>query len=223
MRRNIPEFEWEFNEKTQKYKEESEYENFSINISSPYQWGSGWTAKDEEDFHSDLFYNLKKVGFKNIVEGGDNISPSIKGRKPFDLTDVYLHPMEFSGYAKSSDIEKILQALESCCRSNVHNYYVNYRKAVNAMSDVEYKQLLIENTANIAKWLEKMEARGYKSWEMGETFARYFRIARVGDHTGLSSMDVDWSFVQDLYKIKEKLEEMKEQSMENNDFERDDR
>ena len=62
----IPEFHWEYNEKTEKYKTESEYEDFSIRIGSPYQWGSGWTEQESASFEGEIIPKLRDAGFKNI-------------------------------------------------------------------------------------------------------------------------------------------------------------
>lgn len=221
----VPNFEWEKRDEFDKGV--SGYKRFSIQVESPYKWGSGWTETDKLMFYSELKAKisehsaLQDLSFK---EGNDSgTSPSLVGKRFSDKTSIYLHPMEFSGYATDEVVGALFDVLNSMSERNVQSSELSYKKDVSGMSDLEYKRLLLANVANIARWQDAMADAGYSIYDYGDKFAASFRIPRVGDGACLSSSDLDWSFVQDLALIREGLkdyEKVKESSLEENDMER---
>lgn len=218
--RKVTPFKWEIPENMEN-RMESEFLKFDIKIESKYKWGFGWTSSDSEKFYSQVLDGLRKAGF-SIEEKRDDLScPIIKGKGSFDKTYAYLHPMEFTGYAKEKDIQKILDVLEHCDRDVVESAYISKKSIVSELSDFDYKKLLIKNTSKIAKWQDEMVASGCYERELGMEFAKEYRIPRVGDKSGcLSSGDVDVEFVEQLYQIRKELKKDKDLDLEEEGFDR---
>lgn len=201
----VPRFTWERMDEFNKGP--SEYKRFSISIVSPYKWGEGWTAEEERSFYvelaSKLSENKKLNGFS--YDFPRDSSPSLRGKLFFDKTDIYMHPMEFSGYATDEVIGELLSVLQSMDEKNVQHAELSYKWEVSGMSDFEYKKLLIANVANIARWQDAMMEAGYSEYDLGNKFSEAFRVKRVGDGSALSSSNIEWAFVDDLWKIRKGL------------------
>ena len=164
---------------------------------------------------------LKKAGFSIEKEKDDFSCPILKGKNSFEKTYAYLHPMEFTGYAKEEDIQKILNVLEKCDRDVVEEAYLFKKSIVSELSDFDYKKLLIKNTSKIARWQDEMVASGCHERELGMEFAKEYRIPRVGDKSGcLSSGDIDVEFVEQLYQIRKELSKEKDLDLEEEGFDR---
>ena len=94
---------------------EADEEAVIIRINSDYKWGSGWTIEEKELFENTVYPALLSKGF--IIEREhDGIGcPHLKSTDINNKMDLYLHPMEFTGYIRIEDLEKVIIALKDEC------------------------------------------------------------------------------------------------------------
>lgn len=213
----VPQFTWEY--KNQAVKDTcSKYKRVHFNLDGNYKLGTGMSKEEHYEFYNLLTFQLVNKGFKLDKYNSDEGCPSIIPSRVFEKTQLYLHPMEFDGYLDDVEIQKVKETLDFLKDLDViHDWELSKEKEVSDLTPSTYRQLLIENTSNIADWLEKLEATGTSMHQAGSLFANHFRIPRVGDKVGLYSLDMDYSFVNELYEIKQALED---RAKENDTLER---
>lgn len=81
--------------------------NINIQIKTDYEWGSGWTGTQQQKFKDIVFPKLQEAGF--IIKEPKNSfgCETLHSPDPNNKMDIYMHPMEFTGYAREADIKKI--------------------------------------------------------------------------------------------------------------------
>lgn len=191
--------------------------NINIQIKTDYEWGSGWTGTQQQKFIDVIFPKLKEAGFI-IKDPKDNFGcETLHSPDPDNKMDIYMHPMEFTGYAREADIKKIYDVFTDSPEV-IYNKALLYSKQVYDVSDEQYLEILKDNEPRIREHLESMkDARAYEYMLMdaGFDFAKIARIPRIGDHAGYSARDVDIAFVQDIAKqIRMELKNEKEEEID---------
>jgi hypothetical protein len=178
-----------------------------IPIVTNYQWGSGWTKEDSIKFDNDVLQRLKNAGY--IIKDGDisGSSPTLTTKR-LSAMDIYLHPMEFTGYAKIEDIEKILDILYDCKANgaSIHDIGEVQISDVYKFDDYHYQKILFANSKEILEWMKDNKKENYHMFDLEFDFAQKFRIPRVGDGSALSSTDVDIETIYVFRNIMENLE-----------------
>lgn len=186
----------------------SDLTRVSIFLQSDYQWGSGWTQSQSEHFH-DVVYTALRQEFcveprKDDYDCEHLYLKNARGYRNYsDLTDLYLHPMEFSGYATKETVSAIVKILTPLAPTVFVKDVRIDRAPHYELNDQQYAALLAENICGIRDFIQALP----KSLDPGEEFAQTCRLHRVGDHAGLSSLDVDWQFVNNAAIMLDKLEE----------------
>lgn len=183
----------------------SEYKYVNIQIDSDYQWGSGWTSEQEQRFINEVYPKLREAGYSinaPTMTGACN-TLSVKGD---EHTDIYMHPMNFTGYAKVEDIEKLEALLSSCkCIDNVN---IIRKDDCYDLSDHNYRKLIAAHAKEIMACLDEKDSK----YDVGFDFAKKHRIPRIGDKMGLSSFDVDFSAVEMVFETAKNLGYFEERS-----------
>lgn len=219
----------------------SEMKAFHIRFDSGYGWGSAWKSYEAKQmFEETVFSGLKEAGFHLVenetvsfgcpsIQGETGKSPVLfRGKK---YPNVYLHPMEFTGYASYEMIDKIMNVLqESPCVDNVE---LLYERDVYEINDHEYRKILSENAPVICDAIQDFVSKGkyISDYDIGFDFAEHCRIPRLGDKTGKFSDDIDVQFIEDFYRNmkamgilvgKEKKEDIHEKREDNENIEEED-
>lgn len=171
----------------------SEYKRVTFDIDSKYRWGEGWSFADKINFEAEVLNALTEVGF--TVQPSDNGRAMIATSQN-KFTNLYLHPMEFTGYANKEDILKVVTAIKKCksCRITSMEGHDCYE-----ISDKHYLDLLKANTPMVRVWLDSYMKTHSDLYEVEVDFIRENRIPRVGDAHGVySSRDIEWVFLDGL-------------------------
>lgn len=211
-----------FELKTEKSLTVAEEHRVQLSLDSNYQWGTGWKSNEdmiafERSVYKALFSDKNYFIEEDEKWGG---CPHLKSRKD-DNMDLYIHPMELTGYATPEDIRNIQQILSNKCRDVVFGTELTIDEEVYLLSDSDYKAVLHANAGRIRELLEKAYDEGYNPYksDVGYDFARECRIPRVGDGSGLGLFDTDVQVITDMAEVfkaeKEyELEKQREQQKE---------
>lgn len=171
---------------------------YHISITSKYEWGDGWNAFDEKEFRK-VMYNalLAQEGFgfylveKDFCGACETLHSSNKG------TNVYLHPMEFSGYMREDEFNAILDAI-NFVDNRIARYNHHIVKDCYDISDDEYVSILEANKDFAQKFYDDNIER-YGKWDIAFEFVTQNRIPRIGDSRCLCSSDVDIKWFKDNF------------------------
>ncbi len=185
--------------------------NVHIKITSDYQWGSGWTAMQAKRFEDIVYPKLEEAGYVLHFPKDSFGCPTLTN--PDNKMDLYLHPMEFTGYATKEDTEKIIAILRDCSEA-VYETSLLYANKVYDISDEEYKQILEDNKDRIINHIQSIPDYKKYLYDAGFDFAKASRIPRIGDGPGYSYNNTDITYVSKLAK------ELKQQLQLETEFER---
>lgn len=194
----------------------SEYQAIFIAIKSDYKWGSGWTLEEKTRFESIVYPKLKEAGF-DIKEGAMSVTcdhlVSLERKEDTNgkiwggnKLDLYMHPMEFTGYAKPEDTAKIMDVLKNCPEC-IYDVKLQKAETVYDLSDNEYERILLDNSQKIIETMATAKAKRIPLlFDIGFDFARQCRIPRFGDSVsgGYSGLDIDVRTVNSLYRVADK-------------------
>ena len=183
-----------------------------IELTSAYQWGRGWSTTEAKEFEEVVYPALTKSGAYKIHPSDDPWGgcPHLVSTDPTNRLDLYMHPMEFTGYANEEDLHKITEIL-SGCKPCIKKVCITKNEPVYDMPDYAYRKLLIDNAKAIvdcvAKKIKNPQTREnyLQGNESGFDFSRVCRIPRYKDKTGLTSSDVDIITVSEILTIAQKL------------------
>lgn len=186
-------------------------EKVRIEITGDYKWGRGWTASEEEEFKQTVYPRLEEAGYE-IIRAKDSFSSDYlraKDRVEIDgkilkgnRLDLYLHPMEFTGFACPKDTEKIMGILKECSNC-IYDVKLAYSEKVYDLSDGMYEKILLNNAKAITEVIAQAKAHGYSMYDIGYDFAEECRLPRYGDGAGLSSFDVDVHTIETIKTVAE--------------------
>ena len=184
----------------------SKYKYVHMHIDSAYQLGTGWTASQEAAFKNEVYAKLAQEFFIADAESDfdcDHLhEKNAYGRRHvMDKMDLYMHPMEFTGFATDEQIQKIQELLKDCRTMSITK--VDIKDGYYELSDMQYEKLLSQNIVGIKEFLDEIP----NDLDPGEIFAKEHKLNRVGDRIGLSSMDVDWRFVNNAKTMLTLLDE----------------
>lgn len=207
-------FEWQGLDEFKK----SEYLNVRVNIETDYKWGSGWTIEQCDAFEEEVYPKLQAQGF--YIKDGDSFGGCETLHKAnkngalnrFDKTDIYMHPVEFTGYMRKEDLDKMIEVLSNC--KAIHRISSVSTKEVYDLSDSRYEKLMADNIVGIKNYIEDYMKSNKYDYNIGFDFAKANRLPRVGDGSGLSSDDVDIRFIENAKTMLTLLEQDKEQTNE---------
>lgn len=182
---------------------ESVYKKVRINLISAYKWGRGWTPSEAETFKNEVFPALERAGF--VIKEGTSYGgcETLTDKEKFSSTYLYLHPMEFTGYMKDEDIEKVLDVVRNCsCIERVEAPQIEIAYGV---TDQEYASILAEHSKEILEMAREAKEKK-KLYDFEFDFMRMHRIPRVGDSSCLSSSDFEYKWLNSFIKVMESLE-----------------
>ncbi len=177
----------------------SDYVHIHLPIRTAYEWGSGWRdAKDCNAFEEDI--RTLRFGYPKKIEEPrvSGSCPSLTGKTRADKTNLYLHPMEITGYVLKSEIPDLIKELEqmpsieNVCKENL------IVTEVYDIKDSGYLRLMMKNMNRIKDWVE--DNKKASGLNIGFDFVRENRIERVGDKSCYSSDDLDVAFVESVYE-----------------------
>lgn len=208
-------------------KEIGIYKDFRIGINGYYYWGDGYrTPKDLNDFNKLMHYldsHLDSIltghyfGKLVFVEG-DNFggcNTIIPSEAEYEPSNVYLHPMEFTGVLLAEDVENLCKFVNDYSKTIGRDDIearITYSNDTYHINDVDYANLIISNSAKIIecvqKYVDKLTPKRKADWleygraDVGFDFARTIGINRdFGHRSGFSSNDIDVALVNNIVKM----------------------
>ena len=170
-----------------------------IPITTDYQWGTAWTLEQQKAWTSEVYDALLRAGYKMTPSDVSGGCATLHTPEKFSRGELYLHPMEFTGYMPQEDIDKIVEILEGC--KTVYKVGKPQIAVVYEASDDMYRKCLADNADVIVEWLKDNK----ELWNAGFDFAEKYRIPRVGDECVLCSNQVDIVFIETLVRVLEKI------------------
>lgn len=195
-------FEWKWNFNSPKARfANPEFSNtiyLHLSYETGYTFIDGWGNREQEHeaFANELRTILpdKKMRWRVTSELMSYACPSLQGPAGMDL---YLHPMEITGYMLEKDIPLLLEKLrsfQSIKRIHQDNMIV---KKVSTLSDGQYLDLLMAHVEEIKAWIGTLSVDQKRN--CGIEFAKTCRLPRLGDATGVyASDDLDIVFVNNI-------------------------
>lgn len=206
-------------------KDVSVYKNFRISIDGFYYWGDGYrTAKNKQDFDrmiDALESNLDSVIAERYVNkllfkrgGNFDCDEIVSSKAQYEPSNVYLHPMEFTGILKEPDIERLCNFVNSFTKTidrNDVSASISYINDTYHMNDIDYINLIVSNSSAIIKKVQEFvdklppdKKERYLQFgvrDVGFDFAKTCRLSRDFSHSsGYSSSDADVKTVENLVK-----------------------
>lgn len=206
----------------------AEEHQIRIGIKSDYKWGSGWTETQAKRFENIVYTQLEECGPYKVKEiKGDLGCPhlvSIPYHGPLESRsgskipktgrlDLYMHPMEFTGFATPEDTKRIMEILKSCPEVI---YEVKLTKDIEVydLNDSLYRKLILSQAKEIADIVKSEKEKGNPLYDIGFDFAKACRLPRYGDASILSSGQVDIETVENIAKIAEALGYFEEKNID---------
>ena len=199
-----------------------------IPIETDYGWGTGWTQAQEDRLCGELYSMLIAHDY-DIEYAEDSFSSDTLIQKGTNLK-LYMHPMEFTGFASPEQIKELTDILNEC--EYVYNVGEPITKEVLNLNERGYKNLLSHNAKGIMQFIEECRKNHVPDYDIGMEFARYFRLDFIKQdylsaiNGGRSSFDADVSFVDSVVKLfndleipVEKINELMNDNKEMNDIE----
>ena len=202
----------------------SELKKFRIDIDGIYGWGVCYYNPQVQKMFKEMIEKLSNelsevisASVKFTEADGHGGCATIKGID--NNSYVYLHPMEFTGYLKDSDIENLYKFVMMYFRferekdSDLGEHpdfgaRITFREEVFTMSDEEYLKLIEDYSdeilARTKSAFDKLSPKAkdsfikYGASQCGQDFCHTGRIVRDTDKAGYSSLDVDWKAVTDI-------------------------
>ena len=181
----------------------SEYKHIRINLNSAYKWSRGWTPREKNEFESCIYSKMQDAGFK--IKDGEFDGSCERLKKSRSSLDIYMHPMEFTGYATEEELNKIVEVLNDC--TEVCEITGIYTEDVYALTEDYYIKVLAQHSEELLEYFRKLKSKRMNAtWDIPYEFARRYRIPRVGDCEGcLSCSDADIKFLTHFGLIAEGL------------------
>ena len=187
----------------------SEYKKVRIGIEGVYANGTGYLV-DKTAFERELYPELAIAGYlvnfsrtygvcdELRLVSKDSLRNNIR-LNPEALFNVYMHPEEFTGYMKDSDVEEITEILKK--NSFVKDVEVTYKKPVLNLTNNEYEKVIRDNFTNICKYIAHLKELKYSNIDAAFEFARnYGNITLEDPKTVLSSDTVEIRYITDFLK-----------------------
>lgn len=211
MKKDISDFEWDIDLPF------SDYKRVHINIASAYRMGQGWTERDSILFEQELYPKLKEAGF-NIEPPKDNWGcPHLKGiNRGEGKLDLYMHPMEFTGYVTEEQLQRVMKVLNSCDKDIIKGARINSIRDCYDLSDTRYEEMIFVRAKEILSYCDKKT----RSDDIALDFARNCRLQRVGDGTGICSDDIDVRAVKNIVDIAKQLDYFEKTKTKNKEMTR---
>lgn len=187
----------------------SEYKKVRIGIERVYVSGTGYLV-DKTAFERELYPELAIAGylvdFSRTYGKCDELrlvsKDSLRNNvhlNPEAVFNVYMHPEEFTGYMKDSDVEEITEILKN--NSFVKDVEVTYKKPVLNLTNNEYKKIIRDNFTGICKYIAHLKELKYSNIDAAFEFARnYGNITLEDPKTVLSSDTVEIRYITDFLK-----------------------
>lgn len=170
----------------------SEYVYARIIIKTDYSYSNGWNSYQYLCFKNSLYPSLEIVGFK--VENGPCVGSCehLKSCKNKG-TNLYMHPLEFSGYITKEELETLIKVLEE--DESVYDVSSVTTEVAYELNDYQYKRILSYNIKFIEEFILKETKRGCPVYNVGFEFGRKYFIRGVGSSDVLGSNRIDIDFV----------------------------
>ena len=202
-----------------------------VPVTSGYQWGEGWRGNEDKmvsfDEESERILPVGKWKFKKSLDSGRS-DLLVNGRN-----EVYLHPMDFTVFAKAQPMEEILSHFATLSSDSFKIGKIDIER-VDEVKDMTHREVydMYKNMEHAIRKsiLAHLKKHPYR-YDLAEKVYDIFRVENTADnnYTIHHSNEIGWMFTEDLVKqmVKEKVLvednkgklslNRKEISVENND------
>lgn len=176
-----------------------EYKSVTIQLETDYKWGSGWSRNSAMAFDEEMNKVFPDAGY--IIEKAE-FDGSCDRLKDDGKTDIYMHPMEFTGVFRTDDIEKIQSILDGC--KTVYGTHIQCVNDLYKLDNETYRGMIYDDADRIAKVILSYPKGSF--FDVSMDFAEATRIQYAGNRgTGYSSFDTDVSAVEEIKSYTKKL------------------
>lgn len=154
----------------------SNYVIMTINIESGYKWGTGWESRQSQmEFKNEVYARFKEHGYN--IKRGSHSGASDSLLIPGDfITDIYMHPMEFTGPIPKNRVQEVYDILNNCrCITNVGSVM---EKCLYELNNENYGNLLARHSREILEILKKYKKRGLL-YDAEFAYMRDYKIFRI--------------------------------------------
>lgn len=235
-------FEWDFSSLNKETRDRIGVEDkdsvywFNIPIDAGYYWGSGWPSEGASMLYDYEMENALREEFpKNNIKKKDSDDNYIE----IDAMGcgVYVHPMEWTGFATKENLDKLLSALEKMdCVKSIDKAGIR-TELLYPINIIEYQKLIADNYPKLKEWFEDYDKENnrmpvkYREMDIGIDFAKENRLpirngfdkitGTLDNHKGYGSLQEDCHMITCLYRAyqAEKNYEL-QKNIQKDDFER---
>lgn len=177
--------------------ENSKLKDVQILLDTDYHWGSGMTVSQMDTFNKEISTLLRKNSWD--VETREFDSKYIVREKNGIKSELFLHPMEVSGYATEKEAKELLDIFSNA--KCVYSAKLTQLGDLLKLDNKGYEELFDKNKDGIYRFFEQAEKRHVSKYEMGFEFVRNFGLKIDGDrHVGLSSIQTDVKKIKSMYE-----------------------
>lgn len=176
------------------------YRNVHFRLDSGYEWGRGLDKELSEKFHDEINTLFKEAGWEIKEPEFSSACPeAFKGKNR-----LYLHPMDASGEVQEDMIPEVEKILSKGTTFKFRNTDV-YETLLD-MSDDEYQQYLESKRSYIEADILALFKTKRKNLFVTNTSAviqkvkEKYRIQRIQEHIGRSSDNLEWRYVDKVFR-----------------------
>ena len=192
------------------YQEEcGDFYRLHIQIASGYQWGEGWMGRESEKeaFEAEIEKILPYGKWE--LEKGDNSGKSdclVNGR-----SEVYLHPMCFTIFAKKKELETFAYHLQTISPNTFKVGKINLKEAsiIKDMTHYEVFEMYKKQEKIIRRLLTENVKKYPHPYDLAEKVYDKIRVKNTADnnYSIFHSDEIGWKYTDDLVKqlVKEKV------------------
>ena len=176
------------------------YRNVHFRLDSGYEWGKGLDKELSENFHDEINNLFIEAGWEIREPKFSSACPNAVNGK----NRLYLHPIDASGEVREDlipEVENILSKGTTFKFRKTDIYEVLFD-----MSDEEYQHYLEGKRGQIEDDLLTLFKTKRKNLFVANTSAAIektkekYRIQRVSEHMGRSSSDLEWRYVDKVFR-----------------------
>lgn len=170
-----------------------EYFNVEIFLETGYHYCQGWENNIDQKiiFDKEIREELGKLGFEIKESTTCGAAPELKRSR--SKTNLYLHPLKFSGFAKKDEIEQIVETLKKC---------TSIKEVLNVVmipsydiDETQHARILSMNINFIEDFIRE-KAKTMKVYDIPSAFARKYAIMTTGKSCVFGSHVFEWRYTQ---------------------------
>ena len=176
------------------------YKDIHFRIDSGYQFGRGFDETKSAAFNEEITKLFIDAGWSVKQPTSRGTCATVNKEK----NRLYLHPTDVSGELETTLIPEVENILSNA--TTFSHYKTDVYQELADMSDEEYREHLDSKRENIEQDLIEMFKTKRRNLYIASWFAvvervkEKYRIARITNHIGRTSDDIEWIYVENVFK-----------------------